>query len=550
MPHDPATDQPTPLATDPSWWDGSVIYQIYPRSFADANGDGVGDLAGIRARLDHVAQLGADAIWLSPFYRSPMADFGYDVSDHCGVEPVFGTLDDADALIADAHALGLRVIVDFVPNHTSDRHPWFVASRSSRDDPHRNWYFWRDSGPDGRPPNNWRARFTGEIGWHHDDDGQLRPRWDQPQTDPSASTSAWTWDDATGQWYLHTFLPEQPDLDWRNPSVVAAQHDVLRFWLDRGVDGFRIDAIITLGKPLGLPDVAPELELIPESGLTDGDFTRAMVNEIRRLVESHRADGVIIGEVAGIDLTSIREFVSDDHFHLAFTFPPMVDRWAADRWRHHIDVAERDHLGQPGPAWVLSNHDLPRHAERYGTEARARAAAVLLVGLRGTVVLYAGEELGLLDAEVPPARQLDPGLRDGCRAPIPWTAAPDHGWGPEPWLPFPRNAATHHADAQAADPGSVLHLYRRLIACRHASPALRQGAFAWLDAPDGVLAWRRLADADERIVAVSFVAQDRELDLPAGAWVLEVSSAGDGTEAGRSWTGALGPDEAVIARRA
>lgn len=612
------------------WWAGAVIYQIYPRSFADADGDGLGDLAGIRARLDHLVWLGVDAVWLSPFYRSPMADAGYDVSDHCDVDPTFGTLADAEALIAEAHERGLRVLVDFVPNHTSDRHPWFEASRSSRDDPKRHWYVWRDPAPDGGPPNNWRAAFTGETRWERDDSGQLRPHWGLPlertgtSTDPHASTgtdsqsdgdgaphtdtrtstdphtdtgtntdtdsqsddeagdgdasiSAWTFDERTGQCYLHTFLPEQPDLDWRNPDVVAAQHDVLRFWLDRGVDGFRVDAIVTLGKPVGLPDAPPELARFPEAGLTDEDFTRAKVAELRAVVEAYDGDRVLLGEVGGVDASAIGRYVADDLFHLAFDFPPMVDRWDAERWRHHIDEALRHHGTASWPTWVLSNHDTPRHRERYGTEARARAAAVLLLALRGTAMLYAGEELGLADADVPDDQRLDPGRRDGCRAPIPWTAEDDHGWGEPTWLPFPANAEGHDVATERDDPASMLHLYRRLLAARRASPALRHGTFAWADAPAGVLAWHRRSPADadtaattntsdgptaalgsasparsaaldERLVVVSFVDEDRVVTPPGSGWVIEVSSHGDGSEAGRPWTGHLRPDEAVVLR--
>ncbi|MCC5953916.1 MAG: DUF3459 domain-containing protein [Acidimicrobiia bacterium] len=542
------------------WWHGAVIYQIYPRSFADSNGDGVGDLPGIRRRLEHVASLGVDAIWLSPFYRSPMADFGYDVADHCDVDPVFGTLEDARGLIDDAHRLGLAVLVDFVPNHTSDQHPWFVASRSSRSNPMRHWYTWRDAGrgPNG-VPNNWRAAFTGEAAWVRDDTGQLRPRWGLEATDQS--TSAWTWDEATGQFYLHTFLPQQPDLDWRNPEVVAAQHDVLCFWLDAGVDGFRVDAIITIGKPEGLPDADPDLALIPEAGLTDEEFARSQVRDLRALVDAYRPDRILLGEVGGIDASAIRRYVAHDGFHLAFDFPPMFDRWRADRWRRHIDEAEAAHVDGEWPTWVLSNHDTPRHADRFGSEARARAAAVLLVGLRGCVVLYAGEELGLVDAEIAPDDRLDPGGRDGCRAPLPWTDAADHGWPPQAWLPFPANAETRNVERLEADPSSILHLYRRLLAARRSSPALRSGSFTWLaDQPEGVLAWLRTVDpgsADpepssrdaDRLVTVNFTESPAVVTTPSGNWVLVASGDGDGSEVDQPWDGRLGPDGAVIAQR-
>ena len=551
-----AEDGPTGDPSGRPWWADAVIYQIYPRSFADADGDGIGDLPGIRARLGHIARLGVDAVWLSPFYPSPLADGGYDVVDHCGVDPRLGTLADAEALVAEAHALGIRVLVDLIPNHTSDRHPWFVASRSSRHDPRRGWYYWADPVPEGGPPNNWRASFTGETTWARDADGQLRPRRGQaPAPGTEADASAWTWDEGTGQWYLHTFLPSQPDLDWHHPDVVAAQHDVVRFWSDRGVDGFRVDAVITLGKPAGLPDAAPELAALPEAGLTDEAFTQARVAELRAVVEGYPGDRVLVGEVGGVDEGAIRRYVSDHLFHLAFDFPPLFEPWDAEAWRAQVDEAERhvDPTGARRTAWVLSNHDQPRHADRYGTQARARAAAVLLLGLPGPAFVYAGEELGLVDAEVGPHERIDPGGRDGSRAPIPWTPSPDHGWGSPTWLPFPRNAAGHDVETQDADPGSVLWLYRRLLAARRATPALRHGPMRWAEAPAGVLAWHRVppdGDGEERLVAVSFVDEPRAVPLSGPRWVLEVSSQGDGTEAGRPWDGHLAPDEAVIARPA
>jgi alpha-glucosidase len=294
--------------------------------------------------------------------------------------------------------------------------------------------------------------------------------------------------------------------------------------------------------------------MLPEAGLTDEDFAQAKVAGIRRLLECYPGERVMVGEVGGIDMGAIRRYVTDELFHLAFNFPPLFDRWRHDRWRRHIDEAERHHDDGAWPAWVLSNHDVPRHGERYGTEARTRAAAVLLLGLRGTAFLYAGEELGLRDAEVGPERRVDPGQRDGCRAPIPWTPAPGHGWGTTPWLPFPTNASGHDVETLRQQPGSILHLYRRLLQVRKDSAALRAGGFGWAESPEGVLAWHRhaLPDGprrDERLVAVSFV--DRPMTVPLQRrWVLEVSSAGDGTEAGQPWDGALAADEAVIARPA
>jgi alpha-glucosidase len=500
------------------WWKSAVVYQVYPRSFADANGDGVGDLEGIRRRLDHLVWLGVDALWLSPIYRSPMKDFGYDVSDHCDVDPLFGSLADFDRLLADAHARGLRVLVDWVPNHTSDRHPWFVESRSSRASPRRGWYVWRDGAPD-RPPNNWRAAFGGP---------------------------AWTFDAATAQWYLHLFLPEQPDLDWSNPEVVAAMHRTLRFWLARGVDGFRIDVVHLIGKDPALPDVPAERVRLPACAQLDDPRAHALVRGIRRVLEEYPGERMMVGEVALPWTERVARYYGEgDGLHLAFNFPPLFAPWEAPAWRERIAdaVAQHDPRGA-WPTWVLSNHDNRRHRTRYGSEARARAAAVLLLGLRGTPFLYAGEELGLEDAVVPDARRVDPGGRDGCRAPIPWEAAPPHGWpGAAPWLPWPPEAGARSAEALRADPGSILHLYRRLLAARRASPALSLGDFEWLPAPDGVLAWRRRRGGDARSVLVNFCDEAREVALPGAP---RIAVASDGAGEGGSFTGRLAPAQALL----
>ncbi len=361
------------------WWTSAVVYQIYPRSFSDSDGDGVGDLSGITRRLDHLARLGVDTIWLSPFYRSPMRDFGYDISDHCDVDPVFGDLADADELVARAHALSLRVIVDLVPNHTSDQHPWFQASRSSRTDPKRDWYVWRDPAPDGGPPNNWTAAFS-----------------------PSP---AWTFDEVTGQYYLHLFLPEQPDLDWGNPAVVEAMQGVMRFWLDRGVDGFRIDVVHGLGKDPELADDPDDVVGVAHCMLNDRPETHPHLRDLRKLLDSYPGDRMMVGEVYLLDTAQVVPYYGDDdELHLSFNFPPLLTPWDAEQWRLQIENTSSllDPVGA-WPTWVLSNHDNPRHRTRYGgSEARARAAAVLLLGLRGTPFLYAGEELGLLDAEIGP----------------------------------------------------------------------------------------------------------------------------------------------------
>jgi alpha-glucosidase len=493
------------------------VYQIYPRSFADRTGDGVGDLAGILEHLDHVAWLGVDAVWLSPIYPSPMADAGYDVADHCDVDPVFGTLADADRLIAACHERGLRVLLDWIPNHTSDRHPWFADSRSSRSSARRSWYHWRDEA------NNWVAAF--------------------------GSGSAWTLDPSTGQRYLHLFLPEQPDLDWREPAVVAAMHDVLRFWLDRGVDGFRMDAVHCIGKDPTYAD-DPRCDTgRPLSDFNDQPSTHDVLRGVRRVVDAYPGDRLALGEVNLRDTDAVLRYVgADDQLHLAFNFRLLDAPWDAAAFR--TIVADLDgRLGAAGvwPTWVLSNHDNRRHRTRYGGSlARARAAAVLLLTLRGTPFLYQGEELGLEDAVVPPDRRVDPGGRDGCRAPVPWEEASPHGWaGADPWLPFPPDAGARSAAAQRADPTSILHVYRAALALRRSSPALGSGRFELLDAPPGVLSHRRWTDADERLVHVNFTADEVALPHPRPGRV-ELST--HPTREGAAFSGTLAPDEAVVVR--
>ena len=522
MPDAPA---PTPAAPDAvraeaPWWRSAVIYQIYPRSFADSNGDGIGDLEGIRSHLDHLVWLGVDAIWLSPFFRSPMKDFGYDVSDFCDVDPLFGTLADFDRLLADCHARGIRMVIDWVPNHTSDQHPWFVASRSSRADPQRDWYVWRDVAADGTPPNNWISAFTHE--------------------------SAWTVDPATDQQYLHLFLPEQPDLNWANPEVEAAMHETLRFWLDRGVDGFRMDVIHAIGKDPDLPDDPADLVALTHSALNDHPSTHALLRRLRALLDGYDGDRMMVGEVFLLDTGQVATYYGDgDELHLAFNFPPLFTGWRSDQWADRLDEVETHIEPRGWPTWVLSNHDNRRHRTRYkGSEPKARAAAVLLLTLRGTPFLYAGEELGLEDSVIPPDRVVDPGGRDGCRGPIPWDPSPDHGWGVvDPWLPWPPEAAVRNVTAQQADASSTANLYRRLLSLRRSSPALQVGSLDRLASPEGTLAWARVADDERFVVAVNFLADPVPVDL-AGTVVL----ASDGIGDGEPFAGTLLPHQAVILR--
>jgi len=476
----------------------------------------------VRQHLDHLAWLGVDAVWLSPFYRSPMADFGYDVADFCDVDPLFGDLAAFDRLLADAHALGIRIVIDLVPNHTSDQHPWFQAARSSRSDPKRNWYVWKDGGGPHEPPNNWLGAFI---------DGG----------------AAWTWDDTTEQWYLHEFLPQQPDLNWDEPEVVAAMEAVMRFWLDRGVDGFRIDVVHCIGRDPAFPDDVPPWSELPHCVSNEHPSTHGHIRGMRRLADGYDGDRVLIGETALPGTQWVAPYYGDgDELHLAFNFAATRAAWDASGWRQRI--ARIEELLDPReawPSWVLSNHDMPRHRTRHGGgEARARAAAIILLTQRGTPFLYAGEELGLEDAVVPTERVVDPGGRDGCRAPLPWTSSPAHGWGDDPWLPFPPDASARSVEAQRADPTSVLHLYQRLLRARRASPALTEGGQEMLAAPDGVLAWRRVApDGDQRTIVVNMGDDVATVEV---AGIVQVASDGLGEDA--PFSGQLAPDTAVLIR--
>ncbi len=501
------------------WWRSAVVYQIYPRSFCDSDGDGVGDLEGITSRLDHVAKLGVDAIWLSPIYRSPMADSGYDVSDYNDVDPVFGDLDAFDRLLAEAHRLGLRVVLDWVPNHTSSQHPWFLESRSSRTSTKREWYIWRD-GRGAGPPNNWRSAFGGP---------------------------AWTRDEATEQWYLHLFLPEQPDLNWASPEVVTAMHGTLRFWLDRGVDGFRADVVNLIGKDETLPDHGHELLHLDIATHHDHPRTHELLRDIRKLLDEYEGDRVMIGEVPFDSPARLAGYYgAGDELHMVFNFALMHVPWSAGAFAKALVEAERA-LAAPEawPCWVLSNHDQPRHRTRFAaSEERARAAAVVILTLCGTPFLFAGEELGLLDADVPVGSRVDPGGRDGSRAPIPWEMAPPHGWPSPPWLPWPPDPGLRNAEREEADPDSLLALYRRLLVTRRGSAALRSGSWRLLEAPAGALVYERRHADDLRLIAVNFTDEHLEGVGTAGGWRIEVAT--HRRREGQGWDGCLGPAEGVI----
>jgi glycosidase len=484
-----------------------VVYQIYPRSFMDANGDGVGDLDGIRARLDHLAWLGVDAIWLSPIFPSPMADFGYDVSDYCAIDPVFGTLEDFDRLLAEAHARGIRVILDWVPNHTSDAHAWFRESRASRANPKRDWYVWRDPLPGGALPNNWQSIFGGP---------------------------AWQLDPATGQFYLHSFLVEQPDLNWRCPALVDAMHATLRFWLDRGVDGFRIDVIHRIAKDPRLRDNPPSDHPGPGYGgqihVHDENHpdVHAYLRGIRAVLDAYDAR-MTVGEVYIMDPAAAAAYYGrGDELHLAFNFSFLRAPWDAEAFAREIAAFDALVPVEGWPDAVLSNHDVPRHATRYDDpvhgEARARVAALLLLTQRGTPFLYYGEEIGMRNGEVPTealrdplALTLHPSLsRDPERTPMHWDGSPGAGFTTgEPWLPIARDAAVRNVAAQREDRASLVWLYRDLLALRRATPALERGSWRRLDAPEGVLAYERREGTSRALVALNFGSVPQNLALPA-----------------------------------
>ena len=484
-----------------TWWKHAVVYQIYPRSFQDSNGDGIGDVNGILSRLDYLANLGIDSIWISPIYPSPMADFGYDVADYCGIDHIFGTMEDFDQLLVEVHRRGLRLILDFVPNHTSDQHPWFLESRSSRVNPKRNWYIWRDQ------PNNWQSHF---------------------------GRSAWEFDHTTGQYYLHEFLKEQPDLNWRNPAVKAAMFDTLRFWLNKGVDGFRVDVMWLVIKDDLFRDNPPNPtykvgqgsreSLLPVYD-ADRPEIHELVAEMRSVLEDF-GDRVLIGEIY-LPVPRLMDYYGPQlrGAHLPFNFQLLQCPWTAYDLAHAIDHYLRALPAGAWPNWVLGNHDKSRIASRIGL-AKARAAALLLLSLPGTLTIYYGEELGMQDVPIrpdqaqDPAERRQPGIgmgRDPERTPMPWDDSLQCGFTTnQPWLPVgeANRAVNMRSSIQQLD--SMLALYRRLLALRRAQPVLVSGQLSEISSGGGVLQFVR-SDSNKKFrVAINLAEAARSIPMKRG----------------------------------
>ena len=504
-------------STGIDWWRGAVIYQIYPRSYRDTNGDGIGDLPGIIERLDHVASLGVEAIWVSPFFTSPMADYGYDIADFRDVDPMFGTLADFDRLLDKAHGLGIKVMIDQVLSHSSDAHPWFIESRASRDNPRADWYVWADPKPDGTPPNNWLSLFGG---------------------------GAWTWEPRREQYYLHNFLSSQPQLNFHNPDVRAAMLDNLRFWLDRGVDGMRLDSINFCFHDARLRDNPPKPAHLRVGRGFSADNPYAyqyhhynntqpenvgLMEELRALFDQYPG-ATTLGEISTEDsLATMAEYVTARRLHMGYSFELLVEDRSAAYIRKTVEDLEAQ-MTDGWPCWAISNHDVQRAVTRWGgadpSDDFARQLVALVCSLRGSVCLYQGEELGLPEADVPYEKLRDPyGItfwpnfkgRDGCRTPMPWTDDPDAGFGSgDPWLPVPDSHRTRNVAAQEADPSSVLNSTRRFLHWRKKHDALVTGDIAFLDAPEPVLAFTRSARGERLLVAFNLSGEPVQWTLPDG----------------------------------
>ncbi|HET8913347.1 MAG TPA: alpha-amylase family glycosyl hydrolase [Ktedonobacteraceae bacterium] len=509
---------PSQHTDQPLWWQDGVIYQIYPRSFADSNGDGVGDLIGITRKLDYLTWLGVTSIWISPFYPSPMADFGYDVSDYVDIDPQFGTLADFDQLIKEAHQRNLRVIVDWVPNHSSDQHPWFQEAHSSKDSSKRDWYCWADAKPDGTPPNNWLSNFGGP---------------------------AWTFDQHTQQYYRHSFLPEQPDLNWRNPELQAAMFDTLRFWLDRGVDGFRIDSAHNILKDPSMRDNPPN----PESEFTMhksyGEYdsqlhmhdkahedVHTVYRELRTLLDRYSLEHprVATGEMHIKDWPQWASYYGTelDELHMPLNFGFLFAHWSAEGIRQVVEELEA--ILPPGawPNYVLGNHDEARILSRIGA-GQARMAMLLLLTLRGTPTIYYGDEIGMKDSEIPlemiqdPWEKRVPGLglgRDPERTPMQWNGQPEAGFttpGTTPWLPLAPDFQEVNVEKQAPEVDSFLTLTRTILQQRQSTPALLQGAYATLAIPEATstcFTFTRTLGNTRLLIALNFTGKDQHITIP------------------------------------
>jgi alpha-glucosidase len=522
------------------WWEDGVFYQIYPRSFADSNGDGIGDLEGVRGRLGYLAELGVDALWISPFFRSPMKDFGYDVSDYRDVDPMFGNLADLERLIAEAKSRGIRIVLDLVANHSSEEHPWFAEARASTASPKHDWYLWV---PDtGKAPNNWKAIFELGTAWHRN---------------PS-----------TGERYLGTFTRHQPEFDWRNGELRSAFYDIMRYWYNLGIDGFRLDVATAYLKDAGLRSNPFSFKANPDFFQRHiYDRNQPEVHEIfkeMRAVADEAGERVLIGETHGQDpvLAASCHGRNGDELNMAFNFEFLYRPWGAKAFR---ESAERWYASLPEGAWpnfTLSNHDQPRHAWRYRsgalTEARARVAAAMLLTIRGTPFLYYGEEIGMGCERLPRAALRDPlgiatwplrGLgRDPSRTPMQWDGGSNAGFSKgKPWLPLNSDYRSRNVAAQSGDPGSLLSWYKSLTALRRARPALREGRISFLDLDPQVLAYERRIEGGERLlVLLNFASKRRRVDLGASCSVLLGSERAGGVQLG-SGSLELGACEALIA---
>jgi len=491
------------------WWKQGVIYQIYPRSFMDSNGDGIGDLQGITRRLDYLVELGIDAIWVSPIFPSPMKDFGYDVSDYVDIHPMFGDMAAFDTLLKEAHRRNIRVLLDYVPNHTSDQHPWFIESRSLRDNPKRDWYIWKDPKPDGSPPNNWQSVFGGK---------------------------AWEWDEKTGQYYLHIFLKEQPDINWRNPEAVQAMHNVLRFWLDMGVDGFRMDAIICCAKHPELPDNPPAApgSFFSAYGLSQEPIyfwnypdVHGIIRGFRKVLDSYGDDRLMMGETAVFDPTTLTQYYGTklDEFHIPFNFLTLMHPWNAAAMKTTLMSYYAALPEGAVPDFVFGNHDIHRLATRFGPKNH-RSAAMLLLTLRGMPIIYNGDELGMENTTIPVDRLQDPigkahpelNLgRDPERTPMQWddTANADFSAaGVQTWLPVAENYPQVNVARQRENPSSTLNFYKTLLRLRRENPALHRGDLRFIaNLPEDILAYVRKAENQRVLVVINFGDKTQNMDL-------------------------------------